>query len=299
MNILSGRTWAILAASGAVVVASVGVCIHVLMQDGSQVDDEDLSTPSESMAGAVRTDGSVRVGVGVTSERAMLDGASGGAADGKVASVAATPAEEEDDRLMNEVVKELMEQLTEACKSRDYKRVLALADKLRALNYGAGTRLSSACASSVKRSVLAALADVGASAIDQIADLVNDSDPVVAQDATSLIFKTLGSLAIGDYQRADIVVEVATEMKDDASLTRLYNEFVKMRHSVGADALLRISNSGTPEAREQLPRVISAFTGDITITSVDQLGEWLDENPDSGWDDHRYGPIISNADLAN
>jgi len=293
----SKKIWAILAASGATVVASVGVCVYVLMQDASRADDADLSMSSESRAVAVRADEAVRVGVGSTSERAWAGEASEGSKDGTDASVAAGPTEEEDERLMNEVVKELMAQLTEACKSRDYKRVLALADKLRALNYGA-TRRSSARASSTKRAVLTALSELGAAGIGPIIDLVGDSDPFIAKEATSLVFEALLDLSLNDHMRADIVVATCEEMTDPNSLARLYTEFIRMRHSVGADALSRIAVGGTEEAKAELPRVIGAFTSNLEITEVSQLNDWLQENPDSPNDEWYYGPIVKDASSA-
>lgn len=200
----------------------------------------------------------------------------------------------EEDRQLNEVVEQLLEELSLAQNDGNKDRILDLIGKLRSITYGSKspTSLSGGRMASVKRAVLAALSNLGAAGLDQVLALVNDPDVTIAQTATDLVFKSLQDLSLGDYKRADIVVAASAELTDTSSILKLYQEFIKMRHSVGVETLTAIAKSGTPEAKAILPNTISAFTRDVTITEADQLADWLKGNPDSEIDAWFYGPII-------
>lgn len=209
-------------------------------------------------------------------------------------SAARDDGELSDAALMDKVVDELMCALDEAIARKDFKTVLALADKLRALNYGRlADGRTARSAGSIKLKLLAALLEEGSAAGVGVAiDLLGDANQAVAESAESLLFKSLRDRSLGDYRRAEIVTAAAGELTNTLSLNKLFNEFIKMRHSVGTGALIEISQSGTEEAKAILPRVVGAFTGDTRISTVDELNAWLADNPDKAIDDSFYGPAI-------
>lgn len=197
-----------------------------------------------------------------------------------------------DEALLNEVVEQLLNELSAAMQSGDAKRILEIIGKLKSIAYGARSSRygRGGGAVSLKHRILDALALAGPLGVGEVIDFLGDSEPVIAQTATDLLFKSLQDISIGDRVRAEIVVAAAEEMTDENRILRLYQEFIKMRHSVGVEALMAISTSGTAEAKAQLSKLISTFTRDISITDVSQLEAWLAENPDSNRDEWFYGP---------
>ena len=201
--------------------------------------------------------------------------------------------EKEDDALLDEVVKELMVELDDAVKRRDFKTVLALVDKLRSLNYGSLAKGSAGRgSSSVKRKVLEALAEAGPAGVEQVIDLLGDSDAAIAQEANELLFKALMDLSLGDYRRAEIVSAAAGEMTDRASIQRLYQEMIKLRPTVRYETLLHIGAEGTAEAKELLARQISLLAQNPEITTPEQLKECQADIRDPEMANLFYGPII-------
>lgn len=201
--------------------------------------------------------------------------------------------EKEDDALLDEVVKELMVELDDAVKRKDFKIVLALVDKLRSLNYGSLAKGSAGRgSSSVKRKVLEALAEAGPAGIEQVIDLLGDADVSIAQQANELLFETLKDLSLGDYRRAEIVSAAAEEMTDRASIERLYQEMIKLRPTVRYETLLHIGAEGTPEAKELLARQISLLAQNPEITTPEQLKECQSDIKDPEMANMIYGPII-------
>lgn len=200
-----------------------------------------------------------------------------------------------DDELMDKVVKELLTALEEARNEKNTDRLLDIVAKLRRLNYGDLSRVGGSShggSSATKRRILEALKELGAAGLADVIDLVNDEDPSIAQSATKLIFDSLQDISLGDYNRADIVVSAAEEMTDSDSLNRLFQQFQRMRHSVGVEALTSISHTGTTEAKAKLAQAISTYTRDLSITEASQLTQWLADNPDQPQDDWFFGPII-------
>ena len=62
-----------------------------------------------------------------------------------------------------------------------------------------------------------------------------------------------------------------------------------MRNSVAVATYKEILKSGTEEAKQRVWESVEDFTGE-EITTVEQLDEWLKQNPDDEDDDDLYGP---------
>ena len=203
-------------------------------------------------------------------------------------------SENEVKNLLDKVVADLLTEIGAASRAGDKKTVLALVEKLRSLKYGREIEGKSSSHGSsvgyVKQKILECLGPLGVDAIEPIVEFLGDENPQVVATAEELLFQSLMDVSLGDYNRADIVTSAAEEMTDTDSLVRLFQEFLKMRHSVGVEALAQICKTGTPEAKAEVQRAMRAFTGDVTITSPDQLAEWLEDHPDSVIDDWYYGP---------
>jgi len=199
-----------------------------------------------------------------------------------------------DDALMDEVIGEILEAISEAKKSKDSRRLLELVGKLSALGYGSASKRygSGGGAASLKRSVLEALALAGPEGAVRAAEFVNDTDVSIARSATQIVFDSLMDISLGDSARAEIVIAAAAEMTDMYNVMRLTQEInARMRNSEAVKTIKAISKSGTPEAQEQLIRVMQSLTGDTSISDVSQLDGWFQEVGDQHDADKRYGGI--------
>ena len=217
---------------------------------------------------------------------------SGEAQDAKVAG-SADVADADDEKLFDQVVAGLVSELSRASREKNVSRLREIIGKLKALG-GKGYALlakSKIPVVAIKSKILEGLGALGPEAVDEVLEFLGDEDSMVSQSAANSLFEIIQDLALGDYRLGEIVAEAATELKDEYAITQLYNQFLRMRHSVGCGVFADIMANGTAQAKAALPRAIGAFTSDVSITTVEQLNEWLAENPDSALDDHMYGPL--------
>jgi len=202
-------------------------------------------------------------------------------------------AEVDEEKLLNEVMTDLFKMLGDAIKSGDHKRIAEVLAKFKAIKYGAGLGVSSVGrgrSAAVKRQIIDALGQCGPEAAGDIVEFLGDPDFGVAQQAQNAMFEILKDPTLGDATRADIVTAASEELMDEITLTRLYQEFIRMRHSVGVDAMVQIAASGTDAAKKILPRTMGAFTSNPDITTTEQLKGWLEENPgNADYDEIFYG----------
>jgi len=203
-------------------------------------------------------------------------------------------ADADDEKLFNEVVAGLYSELVRACQEKNTVRLRELIDKLKAIG---GNRFASLSRSkipvgAIKSKILEGLGSLGPESANEIMEYLGDEDAMVAKSAENALFELMNDLSLGDYRLGELVAEAAKELTDEYAISRLYNQFVRMRHSVGCEVFAEIMASGTDQAKASLPRAIGAFTSDVRITTVDQLDGWLAEHPDTKHDDQMYGPII-------
>lgn len=197
------------------------------------------------------------------------------------------------EKLLGKVVNDLLAELSKAAARGDADAVLKLVDKLRKIGYGAvaGSPAGARIASLVKQKILEAAGALGPEAVDVATEFLKDSDLAVKTRARDLVFDSLRDGTIGDRRRAEIITVAAEEMTDSFSLTWMFQQISgRMRNSVRVEAVRQIESTGTPEAKAKLPWVISAMTGDPTITTTAQLPEWLEANPDDDLAEWYFGP---------
>lgn len=198
-------------------------------------------------------------------------------------------ADDEMTKLVNESIGELLETLRNLSRGDDpaVRKVATakLAELLGKLldwaHHGVG---------GAKGKLVSVLGALGPDAIDLALQLVGDSDPIIAAQAKQTVFSTLRDASLGDAVRSEIVSAAAQELTDRQSLVRLYQEFQRMRNSVGVETIIGILSSGTEEARALLPQAMGAFTSDPGITTAEQLTEWLAKHPGNAeYDETYYG----------
>ena len=193
------------------------------------------------------------------------------------------------DPLLEKVIAELLVEIESEMKAKDSDKVAALVGKLREKLNGSLAR--SGLSGSAKLRVLAALEGSGFAGLSQVFDLLGDSDPAVVASAKSLLFETLNDLSLGDFKRGEIVVEACKEMTDRMDLYRLYQEFVKMRPSVGVTTFSGIEGSGTDEAKALLASQIAAFTRNPENKTAAAAQKWFAQEGDPK-DTRPYEPIV-------
>lgn len=198
---------------------------------------------------------------------------------------------------LDETVEKLLKELDELLASRDYEGARRKLRQLRGMGFGekTGGKGARSGVAAAKRRVLESLGSCGFETAHDVIDFLGDSDPMIANEARNTLFETLRDMSLGDRRRAEIVTAAAEEMTDSYSLTRLFQQFKRMRHSVGVEALAKVAATGSEEARAKIPDAIVTFTADKNVTTVEQLREWLVDNPDAAVDDWYYGPVVVNG----
>ncbi len=141
----------------------------------------------------------------------------------------------------------------------------------------------------MRRAAVAALGWSGSGSIAELVEYLADPDAEVVADAQSQLELALQDFEMGDYDLAEVVVNLMKITTDSESLDSYFMELSRMRNSVMISTLVEIADSGTAAAQEKIPENISFYTGDDSITTVEQAEKWLEENPDGADDDEFYG----------
>ena len=141
----------------------------------------------------------------------------------------------------------------------------------------------------LRRKAVAALGWFGAQALPELVGMLADADPEIVQATFDQFSLALEDISLSDYERADIVVMASKVLTNTDDLEILFMEINNMRHSVGADALVQICLEGTEASQSLMPEAIEFFTGEDNLVTVEDVENWLQENPDDEYDDDLYG----------
>lgn len=93
-----------------------------------------------------------------------------------------------------------------------------------------------------------------------------------------------------DAERGEVVRKYSSQVDDENLADQLVWEVEenKMRHSEAIKTLTYMLENGTEVIREKAIAAAEKYTGIEELTAVDQLQDWLKENPDSEGDPKRY-----------
>ncbi len=128
---------------------------------------------------------------------------------------------------------------------------------------------------------------------DAIVELIGfsaDSDQDVLDDVLEQFEDAIDGTELGDRDLSKILTSVSKQVTHEEMLDSIFSGIeTDMRNSVAVATYKEILKSGTDAAKQRVWESVEDFTGE-EITTVEQLDEWLKQNPDDEDDDDLYGP---------
>lgn len=196
--------------------------------------------------------------------------------------------DDDEEAKLNDFSRKVLRELQEALDNENFRTVSRLAQKMMEIPpdpmFG-----KEGVDSILRRKAVEALGWFGAQALPELAGMLADADSEISQATFDQFTLALEDISLSDYERADIVVMAAKVLTDVDNLEMLFMEINNMRHSVGADALVQICLEGTEQAQSLMPEAIEFFTGEDNLVTVEDVEQWLRDNPDDEYDDDLYG----------
>jgi len=199
---------------------------------------------------------------------------------------------------LTEFQRAVMLQLRSALDSNDLKAVVAAVQKMREMGMreakmaGRGSWVHYVPVA-MRKAAVDSLGWFGSESLPEIVEFLADPDSDISQLAASQFEQAMQDPSFGDKDRAAVIKMVSSVLTDESMVDWMCMEINNMRHSVGIDTLLYMSENGTDAVRAKVPESMEFFTGEDSIKTHDDANNWLNENPDDSDDDELYGPIVS------
>ena len=129
---------------------------------------------------------------------------------------------------------------------------------------------------------------------DSLAELLGfmaDTDPDVLDDVMTKFEDAIDDAELGDRALSEILKSVAKVLDNEEALDALFMGIESdMRNSVAVATYTEILKTGSDAAKSRVWESIEDFTGEDDIKTIEQLEEWLKENPDDEDDEDFFGP---------
>ena len=129
---------------------------------------------------------------------------------------------------------------------------------------------------------------------DSLAELLGfmaDTDPDVLDDVMTKFEDAIDDAELGDRALSEILKSVAKVLDNEEALDALFMGIESdMRNSVAVATYKEIIKTGSDAAKSRVWESIEDFTGEDDIKTIEQLDEWLKENPDDEDDEDFFGP---------
>lgn len=196
--------------------------------------------------------------------------------------------EADEEAELTEMGRALLKELQEALDFENFKDVARLVAKLQDVRTASGS--DDAVPAILRRKAIEALGWFGAEAVPELLAFLADSDPDISQAALDQLMLALEDVTLGDADRSVIVKQIAEVMTDGDGLDQIMMEIANMRHSRALDTILHIFKHGTPEAIAKMPEWLEFITGE-ELTTVEDVMDWYERNPDGEDDEDFFGPM--------
>lgn len=198
--------------------------------------------------------------------------------------------ESADEEKLSVLQRKLLEEIRAALRDDDYKTLMRLVHKMQTSD-----EWPDGVPNSIKKAALEALGWYGSKCLAEIVPFLADSNPEIVADAVS---QWEDAIAECDSDREiSAQVKLASRVVVEAdSVESILSEVMNMRHSVAVETFKDVLANGNEAAKAKVIEQIADYTDDSTITTVEQLDEWLEKNPDDPGDEEMYGSISDDAD---
>ena len=202
------------------------------------------------------------------------------------------PAEAEgrvsSDEEISQLTNDILVQLQQTVDVRDFKGLQALVARLTSAPDSPFAKYGG-CPVAVRKAIVNALASFGCGALPELVGFIGDTDPAVAQAATSAFQTSVSDFSLSDSERLPLLVAAAKIMTDGESLIGLMQNMTLLRNSLKVEAYLAIMESGTPQARDAAKAKMKFIFDGAACDTLEDVEMILQAYPDGARADLIYG----------
>ena len=191
---------------------------------------------------------------------------------------------------LNDLQRKLLEEIRVALREDDYKTLMRLVRKMQTSD-----EWPDGIPGSIKKAALEALGWYGSKCLPEIVPFLGDSNSEIVAEAVSQWEDAIAECE-SDREVSAQVKLAARVVTEAESVESILMEVMNMRHSVAVETFKDILENGNEQAQAKVLEQIGDYTEDSTITTAEQLDEWLERNPDDPGDEEMYGSISDDAD---
>ena len=194
-----------------------------------------------------------------------------------------------DEAKLTELQRKTLADIRAALRENDQKRLLRLVQAMQASD-----EWPDGIPKSIKMAAIEALGWYGGDCMPELAGFLSDADPAIQEAANDELVRDfeeqISDMDIGDTRRAELLKQVARTITDVDSMELMMAELENLRPSKFVETAIYILENGNEAARNALPDNVEMITGSEDIKTVEQLQEWLKDNPDGADADEEFGP---------
>lgn len=197
---------------------------------------------------------------------------------------------DDEEKKLTDEQRKIIEEIRAALAADDFKTLMRLVRQMQA-----SKEWPDGIPKAVKLAAVDALGWFGGNCLPELVGFLADADRDVIS-ATVDAWEDAIAECEADYEVATQVKFACKVVVDSDSMDSILSEIGNMRHSVGIETLKEIITTGNETAKAQVQDIIDDFTGEKGLTTVEQLDEWLEKNPDSPDDEEMYGKLSDDDD---
>ena len=197
---------------------------------------------------------------------------------------------EDEEKKLTDEQRKIIEEIRAALAADEFKTLMRLVRQMQA-----SKEWPDGIPKAVKLAAVDALGWFGGNCLPELVGFLADADRDVIS-ATVDAWEDAIAECEADYEVATQVKFACKVVVDSDSMDSILSEIGNMRHSVGIETLKEIITTGNETAKAQVQDIIDDFTGEKGLTTVEQLDEWLEKNPDSPDDEEMYGKLSDDDD---
>lgn len=194
--------------------------------------------------------------------------------------------EDEEAKLSTEM-KKILEDLRRAVDREDRKSVSRLANQILVKMRKNG---DDAVPPYVRSKAIEAIGFFLPDSLADLAGFMADSNPDVLEEAMRQFELAIDDPDMGDRELSAILKSFSKVLTDPDALDSFFMGIESdMRNSVAVDTYKFIAENGSEAIKKRIWESVEDFTGEDYIRSVQDLDDWLSQNPDDADDDDFYG----------
>lgn len=192
----------------------------------------------------------------------------------------------EEETKLTEAQKKLLEEIRAALKVDNWRKLTKLVQQLQASDeWPDGVPVA------IRRASIDALSFYGAKCLPEIVGFMGDADAEIVDTATESFWDSVTDPDLSDLEIETNLLAAMKVIRNEESIKSMLSEVIttSMRNSRAVDTVKKLMAYDNKAIKEELPSVIEELTEDRTVTTAEQLDEWLKKHPDEPDDEDMYG----------